>query len=672
MKNLFLLLYFLISSVVSSNAQEIKFGKVTKAALQEKVYPLDSIAPAAILYKNRKTYYKYNDKHGFKVITKVHERIKIYNKEGFEWAKKSILTYHSNGNNETVVVKANTFNLKNGKIISNKLNKKDIYKDKLNTYWTSSKFTMPNVKVGSVIEWFYTITSPFAGRIEDVICQYEIPLKKIEIKIEIPQYYTFKYLPNFYYPINVVSSRENKMLQFTYKEKAFSQNAFDKQNTQYKTSRQNIYQNIYKVNETDIPAVKAEPLINNLSNYIAKIHFEHLSTKFPNSMAEYYTTSWEDVTKTIYKNSYFGTQLESSNFLKKDVLDLIKGLNTNQEKMVALFNFLKTQIRWNGLYGKYTDNGIRKAYQDHAGNVADINLCLVTLFRLAGLKANPVLISTKKHGIPLFPTINGFNYVIAAVENKNEIFLFDATEPYCAPNVLPTRVINWQGRLVRKDGTSTSISLFSGKPSTKRVNLFAMIDSVGKIRGIKRSTYERNYALNYRKIKIALSDNDLQSLLEENNNDVEISDLKITNKQNIYKPIIESFKFSSDDLCDVINDKIYFSPLLFLANNKNPFTLDKRLYPIDFGTKSEKIYNVSIKIPKGYTITSIPENLGIGLPNNMGTFKYLISNVNNNLQVLMNFRINTAIIPPNYYNELKDFFKQVIEKQTEKVVLTKL
>jgi len=125
MKKLTILLTIaFISFSLTSTAQEVKFGKVSKQELQEKFYPLDSTAPAAILYKNRKTYYKYTDKHGFKVITKVHERIKIYNKEGFEWAKKSILTYHSKGNNESVVIKANTFNLENGKIISNKLVKR--------------------------------------------------------------------------------------------------------------------------------------------------------------------------------------------------------------------------------------------------------------------------------------------------------------------------------------------------------------------------------------------------------------------------------------------------------------------------------------------------------------------------------------------------------------------
>ena len=672
MKKLVPYLAFFLLINLTLSAQEIKFGKISKAELQEKVYPLDSTAPAAVLYKKRRTHYKYSATKGFKVITEVHERIKIYDKEGLEWAKKSIYTYHSNGSKELLGIKAYTFNLEKGKIVKNKLKSSSIYEEKLNDYWKNNKFTMPNVKVGSVIEWLYTISSPYAGRIEDVICQYKIPLKKIEIKIEIPKYFTFKYLPNFYYPINVIQTRENRILEFTYKVPEGNRNAFSHGNTKVNTSRQNIYQIVYKINEQNIPAIKPEPLISNINNYIAKIHFEHTSTQFPNSIPKYYSLNWDDVAKSIFKSPYFGEQLEETNFLKTDVLNQVNGLPTEQEKALTLFHFIKTQIRWNGNYGKYTDKGIKRAYQNHEGNVADINLGLVAMFRIAGLKANPVLISTKKHGIQLFPTVNGFNYVIAALEIGDSLILFDATEPYSTPNVLPIRAINWQGRLVRSDGTSTFVNLFSTKPAKKSISLFAVIDAEGNINGLKRSTYYTNYALNYRKTNNALLDKDLLSNLEENNNGIEINDIKIANKKNIYKPIVESFKFKANDLCDVIDNKIYFSPLLFLADSKNPFTLDKRLYPIDFGSKTEDVYKASITIPKGYTISSIPKNLSIGLPDNMGFFSYIIKVGKTNFQVLSTLKINNPVIPADRYQILKEFYKQLVEKQTEKIVLTKI
>ena len=47
-----------------------------------------------------------------------------------------------------------------------------------------------------------------------------------------------------------------------------------------------------------------------------------------------------------------------------------------------------------------------------------------------------------RHGIPAYPTIDGFNCVIAAVEIDGQRYLLDATEKMAAPNVLPNRVLN--------------------------------------------------------------------------------------------------------------------------------------------------------------------------------------------------------------------------------------
>ena len=672
MKNLSILfiLVFILSLTTKTTAQQIKFGKVAKHELQELAYPLDSTADAAILFKSRHTYYEYSGTEGFKLITKIHERIKIYNKDGLEWAKKTIGAYNSTGDKETIGIRGYTFNLEKGKVSKEKLRSKDIFKEKSSESWTNYKFTMPNAKVGSVIEWYYTITSPFAGNINDVIFQYKIPIKKMEAKIEIPQYFTFKYQPNFYYQISMAVAKRNRTLDYTFR-------SADPNGTGAKTINNkrsiDIFEMTYNAVEHNIPAIKEEPLINNIDNYIAKVHFEHTSTQFEGREVKYYSTNWEAVSKSINKSYSFGKQLQNTKHLKADVTTLTSAAKTPYEKSVILFEFLKTKIKWDGNYSKYTNKGLKKSYEEHVGNVADINLNLVAMFREAGLKANPVLVSTRAHGVPLFPTKDGFNYVIAALELPNRIILFDATEKFSTPNVLPVRTLNWQGRLVRADGSSKSINLFSVKPAKSRITLFVKMDDEGILTGLKRSSLYTNFALDYRKNKASVALDDLQTKLENDNNGIEITNLKISNKKNIFKPIVESFKFEADDQCDVIGDKIYFQPLLFLARSKNQFTLDKRLYPVDFGMKWEVTHIVSIEIPPGFSINSLPENLAIALPDNIGVFKFVITKKGDTkIQVLSSTKINASIIPSNYYQDLKEFYKQLIEKQTEKVVLTRL
>lgn len=57
---------------------------------------------------------------------------------------------------------------------------------------------------------------------------------------------------------------------------------------------------------------------------------------------------------------------------------------------------------------------------------------------------------------------------------------------------------------------------------------------------------------------------------------------------------------------------------------------------------------------------------------NLGSFSFNINSTGNKLQVLCTFDINHAIVGPEDYPMLRSFFKQVIEKQNEKIVLKKV
>ena len=62
----------------------------------------------------------------------------------------------------------------------------------------------------------------------------------------------------------------------------------------------------------------------------------------------------------------------------------------------------------------------------------------------------------------------------------------------------------------------------------------------------------------------------------------------------------------------------------------------------------------------------------MALVDKMGSFKYQIKENGNMLQVMVDLKINKAIIPTDYYGDLKELFKNAVEKQTEKVVLSKI
>ncbi len=328
-------------------------------------------------------------------------------------------------------------------------------------------------------------------------------------------------------------------------------------------------------------------------------------------------------------------------------------------------------MKWNGIYGKYTDVGVKKAYKEGVGNIAEINLMLVAMLREGGINANPVLVSTRNYGIPLFPTSKGFNYVIVAVEINENIILLDASEEYSMPNVLPYRTINWRGRLVKEDGTSLWVDVIPTTHAVDNINMNISIDSDGYVDGMQRTSYINMQALSYRKKDAKIKDEAIIEKRENENEAIEIADFKIINKTEGYKPVTEMFKFSSEDLIETVGDRMYFKPLFFNSQTKNPFKLDKREYPIDFGTPFIEKKMVRITIPEGYIIESIPESIAIGLPNNYGVYIFNVKIQENKMMILSKLQMNTAVYPVLNYDEIKEFYKIIVNKNLEQIVLKK-
>ena len=56
----------------------------------------------------------------------------------------------------------------------------------------------------------------------------------------------------------------------------------------------------------------------------------------------------------------------------------------------------------------------------------------------------------------------------------------------------------------------------------------------------------------------------------------------------------------------------------------------------------------------------------------LGSFKYVIGETNNKIQVSMTLDLNTAIVSATYYDVIKYFFQTFVDKQNEKIVFRKM
>jgi hypothetical protein len=378
------------------------------------------------------------------------------------------------------------------------------------------------------------------------------------------------------------------------------------------------------------------------------------------------------VVKTIYNYDDFGPELNKTGYFDDDITKLLSGINLQNERIAAVFNYVKSNVKWNKFTGYSCNDGVKTAYKNKTGNTAEINLMLTAMLRFAGFNANPVLISTRDNGIAFFPTRTAFNAVLAAVETPEGLIVMDATEIYSVPNILPLRDLNWVGRLIRKDGTSTAVDLMPNTLSREVINMNVVLKSDGSADGKLRRQLIDHEALSFRKQHISKTNDAYLEELETQNNNMEISDYTRENDLDLSKPIIETYSFKDNKNIEVINGKIYISPLLFLASKENPFKQEAREYPIDFGYPSQNKCNISINIPGGYAVESMPASVNIGTGDGIGSFKFMIVNNDNIIQLASTTTVNSAIVSADFYPVLKGFFQQMIDKQNEKIVLKKI
>ena len=660
--------------VTAMSAQNYKYGKVSKDELAETAHKLYPESDAAILYRDYKVTFEYSQNEGWTQMVKVHERIKIYTKEGFDWATKNVRIYNDGKNKEKFDVKGVTYNLEDGSVKKQKLQNSAIFEERISKYRKSNKFTMPNIKPGSVIEFEYVIESNFS-QIDDIDLQYIIPINKEVVELKVPEYFVYNIQSNPKSPLAFQFQTDSNTKEVTFRARSgigkANYGSYNSNNTATSAGSASYKELEYVLDESNIPPLKTEAYVDNLRNYQARSIWEFAMYNDPGGIPKNYATSWEAVAKSVYESEDFVRQIEKTDYYKTELNGLLSETSSPEEKMAKILNFVKTKVTWNSYYGYFPEKGVKKAYKEGTGNIADINLMLLSMLKEAGLSPYPILVSTKQNGIPVYPTRNGFNYVIAAVEYDGAYYIMDASDPFSNINMLPARAMNWQGRLIRPDGTSDWVELYPGYVSKKLTYVQATLTEDN----VKMDVKERkggHFARVYRASYVSSNTETQIDAINTGDEVVEISDFEVKDLASNKKNMSIGYTANSSSLIEEIAGDLYISPMLFFAKTENPFKDDSRTYPIFFEYPRSHSFNISIQLPEGYKVKSLPESTKGALANNTGSYSYLIREAPGMVQLAVSLDINTPILLSQDYEYVKGMFSQIVEKEKEKMVLTKI
>jgi hypothetical protein len=658
MKYVFLIVT-LFSLSLTSTAQEIAFGEQTKDDYQFQRKTIDSTANAVITREFGTARIQLNDYDGrLMLIFKYHVRIKIYNKEGFKYADV-VIPLHKSGDREEVAkeIVATTYNMENGYLISTSMDKKAIFNENRSKYLSLAKFTLPNVKEGSLIEYSYTTESPFLFNFKTWEFQDEIPKVASEYVAYIPANYNYNVLLRGAQKLADQKSELNKEC--------------------LRINGVNIDCSKMTYTMKNVPAFLTESYMTAESNFKSAMYFELSDEQLLSGGKKAYTKSWNDVDYELMNDKTFGGLIKRKDAFKETMPIVLKNTTDNLSKAKAVYAYLKKQLRWNNFYGFSSEDGnIKRILENRTGSAAEINLTLVAALTAANLDAEAVMVSTRENGIinKLYPVITEFNYVIAKVNVDGQTYLLDATEPLLPFGLLPLRCINDQGRAIPLKKPSYWIDLKASQKNVTNYLLTGKLTEEGKIIGTLNISTIGYAAFDKRKeLKKYSTQEEYVEKLDERMPKISIGKHEFLNLDSLEAPLIETYEieFGADD---PLKDKIQYSinPFIVSKVTKNPFNLNERTYPVDLGAAMDERITIKLTFPSGYTLAEKPKDLSIALPQTGG--KYLLRSITEDqtFSISQVLQLNKAIYQAEDYLYLKEFYNQIIQSQKADVVLKKV
>ncbi|HTF17011.1 MAG TPA: DUF3857 domain-containing protein [Chryseolinea sp.] len=649
------MLIAILAGRVHAQNNGFPYGKISLKDVTMPSFAADTSASAVILNEFGEAYFDDIDKE---MVFEYHALIKILKAEGLKLGDVSIDLHRQDHRKEYLrSAKASSYNLENGSMKETPLDQKSIHTVKVSEYGDQVKFAIPNVRVGSVIEISYATKSPFIFNFRNWEFQSEIPKIRSEYWATIPGNYLYNITLKGFLKL---SKNENVLV----KECFTSGGGATADCSRYKWVIDNV------------PAFIAEDYMTARSNFISMINFELSEIVYFDGRKDRVTKEWKDAEAELRSSDHFGQQLKRGKSIVDGRIDIVLANETDPlVKAQKVYAFIQDWFAWDERNGKYSELGIKKAFDERKGNVGDINLSLVAALRYAGIEADPMVLSTRANGLPteIHPVLSDFNYVIAKARIGDKDFLLDATDDFLPFGTIPVRCLNGKGRVFAERG-SYWYDLKTPVRARRRSLLNMKLESNGIVRGSIERVYTGYDAVDERKqIASAGSHDNYFKQLKADHKAVELTGYTIDNPEDLSQPVKVSleFEWSCFDNPQALN--FLFSPFVFDRISENPFRSNERMYPVDFGSSQERTIMMTFEYPQEYQPAELPAKVGIALPNSTAKYLFDMKNEGNKIIMQSYLTIGKPVFTSDEYHFLKELYAQIVANhQTELLFKKKL
>ena len=636
MKSLLLFISFLYFA--NGYAQKApSFGKIEKSDLEAKECAYEKTAEAECIYDYGEVNYFVN-LNSFTNETIVWKRIKIYSEKGLDAANIKI-PFYARGNRVSIIkISGITYNIaENGEVIKTEMEKTAIYRQKYSENYDEMVFSLPKVKVGSVIEFRYTVIKQNSLQLDGWVFQQKIPVRHTVFDVGIPRTLGFKYV----YATRLPISEKNE----------------------------DGIQGVRRIVFTgrNLPGIKREPFMSSVSDYYQRVEFQLSGV---NGVA-YESATWKGFANLLLQDEDFGLQIKKNIFKNTELATTLKTVTNPYDKVRAIYKFVQANIKWNGSYEYWCKNGTKGALDKHEGNSADMNLLLVNLLRDAGIEAYPILVSSRNNGriSASFPFNDQFESVCAYVVLGNGNLVMDASAKH-TPFFLSPWDIQFTNAFLVDDNKQ---QLFTVQDIAHKYKMVSIIQSEitadGYVKGGAKS-----YASDYAKVgRLTVlekgKDEFKKKYYTEPHSEFTFDSLHIKNEDKDSMALESSVEFKSE--LQKSGEYIFYNLNFLSGFDKNPFLAEERISTIEFGYNQSVMLTGNINFPETFVPEEMPKNIKMMIPDSSIILQRICQVDGNNISYRITLQINRPLYFADEYPDFKAFYTAMFEALNEQIVFKK-
>ncbi len=648
-----LLLHMVLATAFSQDLSR-KYGKITKYELEMKSYEQDTSAVAVVLYETGYTGFDLINGQ-FQLYSDIKQKIKILKQDGVDMATYNLDYYDKGyGNRESISeIEAIAYNLENDKIVKSKIERKYIFEEALGKDYKRIKFSVPNVKVGSVVEIKYRKKSDLVYSIDRWMFQTHIPVVHSSYQVRIPEYFLFNVGMTGYETVDLKETVENQTftLSVSGTTSSITCNARD-----------------LRFTAENLPAMKDESYVWCADDYLSSATFELKATNFPYEFYKPYSQTWEDLEKTLHTETDFGENLKMSNPFKAEIKQLVAGAKDNKEKVEKIYEFVKSKIRWDEKYS-FWGNNARDAVKSGIGNNGQINMVLLSALKDADIPAYPVLLSRRSLGrLPYtFPSLEKLNtFVVAASIGNGKVCYLDGSTEYGGLNVLPSDFLVDRARVMCDTVSEKWVDLTGIAKNQEIMVVSATLDNNAKITSKLNRVFTGQCALDY---YTDFKDAKDSATYVENfatENKLDVNAFKVGLNESLSGMVKEELEFTKQ--YDMAGDMIYLNPMIFTHLETNYFTQSERKLPVEFKYPYTFLLISNITIPENFEVAELPQSMKFSL-NDKCRVTYIAQRSENKITLNYRFDFNQIIFANTDYQKIREYFAAIVNKNQEMLVL---